>query len=467
MCQLMTAVLVVLNMGHLEARVDSLVAIGRIHAAEAMLRDLEEKGESAATWELERLRRLRLDYSLTQDELVASLAQGLEGFRPEELEVWEHDGLLDFVEIDGERRYFGPSSSNLFFRVRDLRARDLRNVADFDPFALAEHLRRVLAAPEPLGDWLFQRRERVRAGLTVHPGAVPAGAVVRCWLAYPRELPYQHEIVLIESDPPGASPNDPAELLRSLYLEGAAGDSGIEFAATYEYTVQARRALAQYAGRCPLGEIPEGLSAFLEEEPPHVAFAPELRDLVEKIAPGETDAAVVARRLYDWISENLLYSYAHEYSVTRNLSFATFERAYGDCGELAMLYITLCRLAGIPARWQSGWWNPPGKRNMHDWAEIYLDPLGWVPVDPYMGVWAFRYADPLSEEDRDLVRDFYFGNMDHFRLYVNGAHMQPLDPPKRHFRSEPLDFQRGEAEWEGGNIYYDGFDYSLEFLPPE
>jgi hypothetical protein len=225
--------------------------------------------------------------------------------------------------------------------------------------------------------------------------------------------------------------------------------------------------LAQYAGRCPLGEIPEGLSAFLEEEPPHVAFAPELRDLVEKIAPGETDAAVVARRLYDWISENLLYSYAHEYSVTRNLSFATFERAYGDCGELAMLYITLCRLAGIPARWQSGWWNPPGKRNMHDWAEIYLDPLGWVPVDPYMGVWAFRYADPLSEEDRDLVRDFYFGNMDHFRLYVNGAHMQPLDPPKRHFRSEPLDFQRGEAEWEGGNIYYDGFDYSLEFLPPE
>ena len=103
---------------------------------------------------------------------------------------------------------------------------------------------------------------------------------------------------------------------------------------------------------------------------------------------------------------------------------------------------------------------------MHDWTEIYLDPLGWVPVDPYMGVWATRYGDALSEEDRRLVKDFYCGNMDHFRLYVNGAHMQPLDPPKQHFRSEPVDFQRGEVEWEGGNIYYDGFDYHLEFLPP-
>jgi transglutaminase-like putative cysteine protease len=249
--------------------------------------------------------------------------------------------------------------------------------------------------------------------------------------------------------------SDPASPIRSLYLEGEAGIEGVDFEATYEYTVEARRPLARYEGRCLIGEVPEGLSPFLEEQPPHVAFEPELRELVGGLTSGETDAAVVARRLYDWIAENVLYSYAREYSVIRNLSLSTFQRSYGDCGEMAMLYITLCRIAGIPARWQSGWWDPPGKRNMHDWTEVYLHPLGWLPVDPYMGVWAARYAEALSEEDRDLVRDFYFGNMDHFRLYVNGAHMQPLDPPKQHFRSEPVDFQRGEVEWEGGNIYYD------------
>ncbi len=459
-------VLVSLEMGSLQAQVDSLVVAGRIEEAQAVLAEMAASKSDQVTWELERLRRLRLDYPLTRQQLVEDLTSAAQGFRPEELDAWERDGYLDFLETAGEKRYMGTSVSNLFYRVQELRGRDLRNETDFDPAAIAAQVKMVLAAPESLGEWLLPKRRRVDVGVRVDARAVPTGATVRCWLAYARELPYQCDIELVESKPSVAIVSDPASLIRSLYLEAEAGVEGVDLEATYQYTVLARRPLALHGGRSLIGEIPEGLSPLLEEQPPHIVFEPELRELVERLTSGETDAAVVARRLYDWIAENVLYSYAHEYSVIRNLSFSTFQRGYGDCGELAMLYITLCRIAGIPARWQSGWWDPPGKRNMHDWTEVYLHPIGWVPVDPYMGVWAARYADALSEEDRALVMDFYFGNMDHFRLYVNGAHMQALDPPKQHVRSEAVDFQRGEVEWEGGNIYYDAFDYRLEFMPP-
>ena len=38
----------------------------------------------------------------------------------------------------------------------------------------------------------------------------------------------------------------------------------------------------------------------------------------------------------------------------------------GDCGVFALLFITLCRIAGIPARWQSGLSVRPDGAGPHD-----------------------------------------------------------------------------------------------------
>lgn len=46
---------------------------------------------------------------------------------------------------------------------------------------------------------------------------------------------------------------------------------------------------------------------------------------------------------------------------------------HGDCGMVSLLFITLCRLNGIPAKWQSGFMMHPGDVNLHDWAEIYFE----------------------------------------------------------------------------------------------
>jgi len=134
---------------------------------------------------------------------------------------------------------------------------------------------------------------------------------------------------------------------------------------------------------------------------------------------------------------------------------------YGDCGQEALLFITLCRLNGIPARWQSGWDTFPGVEDIHDWTEIYLAPYGWLPVDPYMSIFATQYADRLAPAERREVRDFYFGGRGQWRMAANADHEQTLVPAKKSFRSDDVDFQRGELECEGRNIYFNHYHYNF------
>jgi len=198
-----------------------------------------------------------------------------------------------------------------------------------------------------------------------------------------------------------------------------------------------------------------------------ISFLPEMKELLDAIAGGETNPYKIARRIYDWISENLRYSYAPEYSTICNLSRYALEKRYGDCGQIAMLFITLCRIKGIPARWESGWMLYPDMTGLHDWCVIYLDPHGWIPVDANMGISAIHNWDFLSTEEKEAARDFYFGRMDPYRLVANSDHGGPFDPAKNHFRSDPVDFQRGEAETGVENLYYDRFDYDLKIISSE
>jgi len=198
-------------------------------------------------------------------------------------------------------------------------------------------------------------------------------------------------------------------------------------------------------------------------EAPHVVFTPEIKALSDKIAGGETNPYLKAKKFYDWIASQIKYSYAIEYSTIRNISDYCRTKQYGDCGQEAFLFITLCRLNGIPARWQTGWNTCPGDKTIHDWSEIYIAPYGWMPVDPYMGIFSTRYANTLTPEQKKEVRDFYFGGLDWYRMAANSDHNQTLTPPKHTMRSDDVDFQRGELEWANHNIYFDQYSWNLKW----
>jgi transglutaminase-like putative cysteine protease len=209
------------------------------------------------------------------------------------------------------------------------------------------------------------------------------------------------------------------------------------------------------------------LVKFTQEEP-HVIFTPGIRELSAKIVGDEKNPLLRAKKIYDWLADNLSYSYAIEYSTIRNLSDYCRTNKFGDCGQQAMLFITLCRYNGIPARWQTGWNLFPGDEDIHDWSEIYLAPYGWVPVDPYMANYAMRYITTLTAAEKLTIRNFYFGGLDQYRMIANSDHSQTLNPPKQSFRSDNIDFQRGELEHSGKNIYFDQYSYSFscKITPP-
>jgi transglutaminase-like putative cysteine protease len=125
----------------------------------------------------------------------------------------------------------------------------------------------------------------------------------------------------------------------------------------------------------------------------------------------------------------------------------------GDCGMQALLFITMCRIAGLPAKWQSGWYITPYNASPHDWAQIYIEPYGWIPVDPSKG--------GINNTKNFYKRDFYFGNLDGFRMIANEDFQVDFDPSKKYMRSDPVDNQIGEVETDSQNIFPDKFKHKI------
>ena len=146
------------------------------------------------------------------------------------------------------------------------------------------------------------------------------------------------------------------------------------------------------------------------------------------------------------MTTNCVYRFVPPYFTKTNIPeyFAAGQR--GDCGMHAITFITLCRCAGIPAQWQAGLYTRPGDVGNHDWARFYIAPYGWLYCDGSFGGSAFRAGDKERH-------DFYFTNLEPFRMVSNRDWQQEFDPPKDYMRFDPYDSQSGEAEWDDRAIF--------------
>jgi hypothetical protein len=128
---------------------------------------------------------------------------------------------------------------------------------------------------------------------------------------------------------------------------------------------------------------------------------PMLIETAHTIVINETNVLSIVEEFVAWIWNNIDYppqdkpKISHEVPLYPNQTLLYRE---GDCDDQAILFITLCRICGIPSFLQVGCiygqdftdqqssWNGTVTSVLkhiawHGWAMVYVPPWGWFPVD--------------------------------------------------------------------------------------
>jgi transglutaminase-like putative cysteine protease len=422
-------------------------------------------GQSAAEkWEAERLRRIKIDFNKTEAEVKEYIRRYIPEVTDEQFVAWQNAGKLEFVEIEGRKRFFRNAAPNLF-RI-DSAAIAIKEAVDGKTISTSEpvnrdHVPDIIAAVEQTGsDTVLPVRLTVKYTLTVEPDVVPSGKYIRCWLPYPKDGQHRQkdvQLIAVSERNYTLAPDTCAHSTLYMTKPAIAGEPTV-FSIAFAYTSYAEWHHLTPADVLPYDTASALYRTYTAECAPQIVFSPRIRALAAQLKGTETNPLLIARRIFRYVNDKFPWASAREYSTIPCIPEYVLDSGHGDCGQVTLLFMTLCRAVGIPVHWQSGFMTHPGAWNLHDWAEAYFEGVGWVPVDQSFGIPTFA-----KDEDEEW---FFLGGIDRWRMIVNNDYSAPLYPEKRYPRSETVDFQRGEVEWDGGNLYFDQWDYNMEIEYP-
>ena len=407
---------------------------------------------------LEIAERIRLDFPFTGEQITTRIEKLAGSVSEDDIAAWEKKKWLEWRIIDGEKKYFDRAASNLmllrkFYEDKEGRFRETSN----DPAMMfrLKHTGEVLKTTGTSTDPVLPVDMLITFTVTVQPDVIPEGEVIRCWLPWPKENhPRQKPPELILTSNPDYIIAADTTVHRSIYMEEVS-EKGLTTVFEVKYRYQSK---AQYFNMGRIKVLPYDKTSDLykkqtSEQLPQICFTDKIRRLADSITTPQDDPASTVRKIYLWFKENIPWTGALEYSIIPNIPEYVYDNRRGDCGMQTLLFMSMLRNKGIPARWQSGWMVPPEDENLHDWCEVYFEGTGWVPAD---------ISYDLQNPDKPELREFYLSGIDSYRLIVNDGIAGSFYPEKKHMRSDPYDFQRGEVEWKGGNLYYDKWDYNMK-----
>ncbi|AYW47759.1 transglutaminase [Tetragenococcus osmophilus] len=229
-----------------------------------------------------------------------------------------------------------------------------------------------------------------------------------------------------------------------------------EIAATYHDLFKVMETQKDFAKQLSNKEKQEFQNE-LSGKSPHILFTDFLYKLLAEITSEEMNLVERAYQIYEFVTTKVNYSYMREYFTIPNISEYCAVNQKGDCGVQAILFITLCRMTGIPAKWESGLYISEYTQGPHDWAKFYLPTLGWVYADVSFGGSAYR--------GNNLGRwKYYFGNLDVFRLPANDDIQADFSIAKNQLRSDPIDNQRGEFESAQRGLHFNQLEWEVSLI---
>lgn len=400
--------------------------VGAIRLIDGMLSQ-NSRPELAPRLRCERIRleRMPKNYPYTEEQAKAIMRQEWPDMTDDQFQTLLDNGRIDWRYINGQvcchESFLG--SVRLYPKEAPGLKQTPEDTSERDAMLARMKAEGGLAA-------------RITLTASIRPKTPADGKLVQAWLPFPSPVHQQSEIEILDCTEGGQVAAEDAPQ-RTIYWESTQRDS---FTVTYRYLIR-----APYVDMDTLTADPVQPDFFLEEEAPHIMFTPYLRTLCEHITDGCDGPLEKVRAIYDWITENIDYRYQPDYMQLDPIAELCARQRRGDCGVFAVLFITLCRIAGIPAKWQSGLSVKPDSAGCHDWAMFYIAPHGWLWADCSFGSASRRRGEPER-------RAHYFGNLDPCRMAANHRFAAPLTPPDPQWRNDPTDNQLGEMVVDGRGL---------------
>ena len=383
--------------------------------------------------EREVLKALPTGYTYSEEDALAFVQKEIPDFTKAELDALRDRGAIDWIYINGKTTYSRTFYDTLLGVYPDIATRAGKPPKDKSD--RVEFLRQNVRDMKKDGDALWSIQ--LRAQFRLHDDVFRPGEELTVHLPVPKNAMNMRDIEILATSHPIYKLADENAPARTVSFRGKF-EKNETFWVEYKYLSYVKYnnlESAQVSAEQPTFDT--------EELYPHIRFTPLIRALCKELSGDEKNPLLLARRFYDYCTKVGTYSYVREYFALPG-SIPDYYGAglHGDCGVQALLFITLCRCAGIPARWQSGLYVAPDSVGPHDWAEFYTPQTGWLNADVSFGSSARR----MGEEWR---RRHYFGNLDPWRMVANDRFQAELVPTFDCMREDPYDNQMGEASVDG------------------
>lgn len=229
---------------------------------------------------------------------------------------------------------------------------------------------------------------------TVKLDEIPIGTKqVRWWISIPGDGSYQNVLDFKVVESPGAwrIAREPEHGNQFLYLE-ASNPQTTSLEAVVEFTLR-REPVHIQVDSSRVGLISSAHRvAFADElrlDAPHMVVTSAIQQTADKVCGVETNPAVQARLLLDYVAANADHYSKDPSKPTCGVGDADncMINGGGCCTDLHSLFIALARARGVPTRLQMGYRLQ--EKNEHKevdpgyrcWVEYFLPGYGWVPAD--------------------------------------------------------------------------------------
>lgn len=375
-----------------------------------------------------RVQRIVVEYPLKKEDALKAFKELFPEKSEADFDALFKQGKLDHLMVSGAPMFFEGFARNILFRDLELMRAYVSKKKEGNPFF--DKLRGIIFRDPRSGysakDWkpyINPVQFICKAEMTVPRKELPEKGTLKLWVPHPIQTAAQTDVRIVAVSPqeyvklPPRIDGDLGTVYCEVDLEKLKED--LYFTIIYTFKHYEQRFIINPKN---IGTYDTESALYKEytKSFANTTINDEIRLKAKAIVGDEKNPYLAARKIYDYVLSNIKYSLMPHVHISAEgipENLYVHEKGFGDCGGQSMYFVSLCRAAGIPARTTGGLQLVPTVEGDHFWAEFYLPNYGWIPVDTSIAQ-TVDYVEGVSLEDNKKYKDYFFGNLDPYRLVI-------------------------------------------------